>query len=127
MKIRHNAATPVVIAMAIIAPASFCVGQDSSDHPSKPHFAGQTPGEVQEILQLVKGSISGVDANGLTLTIKPAEEPRTFKVTIKTKITRHDGSVASLSDAAVGKRAVVTIKTVHGQPDEVVAVRIEAD
>src|SRR5258708_1497339 len=83
MRMMHKIAVRVLIAAALVIPAVLCVAQNSSNHQSQPHFAGQAPGKAQEIFQKVEGRISGVDTNNMTLTIKPAGEPRTYKVTSK--------------------------------------------
>jgi len=100
-------------------------GQDAGTNGSQPHFPGQAPGEKQAILRQIEGTVSAIDSNAMTLTIKSAEEEGTFKVTSKTKFTRK-AAPASMKDVSVGKPVEGVVKMVYGQPDEVVKVDIKS-
>jgi hypothetical protein len=116
-------AMPTFIAGAMMTLPALHGGQDSGGS-SQPHFPGEAPGEAQSILQRLEGPISAVDPKAMTLTVKLAEGPRTFKVTSKTKFTR-GGAPASLSAAVVGTMVEIIIKMEHGQ-SEAVSVDIKA-
>lgn len=113
----------VTVAGAVIMLSVACVAQDAGSNRSQPHFRGQAPGEVQAILHKLKGSVSSVDTNAMTLTIKLAQSDRVFKLVAKTKFSRGDNP-ALLKDLSVGQTVEVVLKTVYGQADEVVSVNI---
>lgn len=102
-----------------------CGGQDAGSNGSQPHFAGQAPGEKQAILRRIEGTVSAIDAKGMTLTIKSAAETNTFKLTSKAKFKRN-AAPASMSDITVGKPVQVVVKKVYGQPDEIVTVDLKS-
>lgn len=115
-----------LIAVGLGSLTTSCAGQESDQNPVQPHFAGQAPGKRQVLFQKIEGSVSAVDTNAMTLKIVSGKETRAFKMTSKTKFTRHDGKPASLGDVEAGKTATVVIAKVYGQPDEVVSVRLHA-
>ena len=115
----------VLIAGTLITVAASCAGQDAGSNRSQPHFSGQAPGEKQAILRQIEGTVTGMDSQGMTLTVKSAEGERKFKMTSKTKFTRN-AAPASMNDVTVGKPVQVVIKMVYGQPDEIATVDIKS-
>jgi hypothetical protein len=117
-QMRRNVVMAALIIMAIVMLPTLCGAEDS-----QPHFSGQAPGEKQEILRQIRGSIIAVDANTMMLTIKTADETLTVKVIPKTKFTHGDKSI-TLKDVTVGKTVEADIN-IHSQPNEVLTVKIK--
>ena len=115
----------IIVAGAIFTLSALCDGQDAGSNGFQPHFDGQAPGERQAILHQMDGTASAMDKQGMTLTVKSAEGEKAFKVTSKTKFTRNAASVA-MTDVAVGQPVRVVVKSVYGQPDEIVSVDIKS-
>lgn len=113
-----------ILAGAMLNLSVSCPGQDAGTNHSQPHFAGQAPGESQEILRRIEGPITAVDSKAMTVTIKSTEGLRALKITPKTKITR-EGKPASMSDAAVGKTVEAVVKNGHAQPHEAITLNIK--
>jgi hypothetical protein len=120
----HKIATWALIAGTIVTLAASCSAQDAGTNGSQPHFPGQAPGEKQAILRQIEGTVSAIDSQRMTLTIKSAEGEHTFKLTSKTKFTQNT-EPAAMKDVVAGQRVVVVVKMVYGQPDEIAKVDIK--
>ena len=108
-----------------------CGGQNAGSNAAQPHFVGQphfdgqAPGEKQTILHQIKGTVTAMHKQKMTLTVKLEEGNRTFKLTSKTKFTRN-AAPAAMTDVSPGQPVQVVIKSVFGQPDEIVSVDIKS-
>lgn len=109
-----------------MSPAIAYAGPDSGQNVRPPHYAGQSPGEAQEIFRKFDGVVTEVDTNKTTLTIKSENGLHAFKLTPKTKFTRNGKVPASAMDAVSGKTVDIVVVMKYGHPDEVVAVNIQS-
>lgn len=125
MKRTNQITKSALVAGIMIMLLASCGAQDANSNASQPHFAGQAPGEKQALLHQMKGTVSVMDKQKMTLTVKLAEGNRTFKLTAKTKFTRN-AAPAAMTDVAAGQPVQVVVKAVFGQPDEIVSVDIKS-